>query len=223
MQRGPHTLNGLAKSSLLQEIRINLSISANGDAQPYVGLFNPKSQLWEDNFAAKFSTLGLATYEEGNQTWEADLLYSIQNLRHLNMEGGIPNSTWRELSWPLLCDMELRDLSSPSDSFVAFIMRHNATLSDIALVNVEALDGTWEEPLQKVIETKQLRHLHLLNLYQTASSVTVPNSFELPFAEMESEVVLIGRDDIAIAADAFRYHFWTTVNVPNDGRYVVDL
>ncbi|KAF2022588.1 hypothetical protein EK21DRAFT_119599 [Setomelanomma holmii] len=120
--------------------------------------------------------------------------------------------------------MELQDLSLPSNGFVAFIMKHNATLSYVAFANVEVLEGTWEEPLQKVIEMNQLHHLQLINLYQTGLSVKVPDSFNLMFDKMEPEVVLLDRNDINIAADVFRHYFWTTAsNLAGDSRHVVDL
>ena len=203
--------------------RFNLSISAH-DARPCVHLFDPKAQSWKDNSACKVGSLTLVTCMEGDNTWEADLLYSLPNLQHFNVEGKLPDPTWAVLSWPTLNTIELNDLYLPSESFLAFIMRHNTTLSSVALTDVIISEGTWEDSLQKITNMNKLRHVHLLSLYQYDSSAEVSDSFKLNYPEMEQEVMLDDSDDIGIAAEVFRYHFWTTASeFTGDLRYLVDL
>ena len=208
------------------KLKLNLWISAN-DAQPYVHLFDPKATSWTDKSASKVSSLRLVTSEEGDNTWEVDLLHSVQNLQHFNLEGSIPDPTWEVLSWPTLNTMELKDLHLPNSGFVAFIMKHNTTLSSVSLVDVTVLEGTWLAPLLKITELKEgvrkICHVHLINLYQTNSSAEVP-ALELNFLEMEPELVLNDSDDIDVAAEAFRLHFCTTSpNVLSDSMYMVDF
>lgn len=79
---------------LSNEPRLTLWISANG-AWPYIQTFDP---LWKDDSALKVSSLMLVIRDEGDNTWETDLLYSIQNLEHFNMEVNVPDPTWAKLS-----------------------------------------------------------------------------------------------------------------------------
>jgi hypothetical protein len=206
---------------LSTEPRLNLAISAD-DASPYTHLFDPRAQSWKDFSALKVSSLTLVTREEGDNTWEADLLYSLRNLQHCNIEGNVPYPTWAELSWPMLNTMELKNLYLPNIDFVAFIVRHSTTLSSIALANVTVREGTWEEPLQKVAGMKQLRHVHLIELYQMDPSAEAPDSLKPNFPEVEPEVVLNDSDDISIAAEVFRHHFRTATST-DDSTYLVDL
>jgi hypothetical protein len=199
---------GLTKYKRPQEPSLNLWISADNDVKPYVDLLDPKSHLWENNVAAKVSFLKLVTCDEGNRTWEEDLLYSIPNLQHFNFEGNVPNSIWVKLSWPLLYTMELQDLFLPSDGFIVF-MGYHAALSSVSLMRVGVLEGTWEEPLKKITEMKKLHHLHLLDLYKTAPSVGSSDPIKHLVPKMEPEVVLSDRDEINIAAETLHRHFWT--------------
>ena len=205
---------------LSNEPGLTLRISANG-AWPYI---QPSDPLWKDNSALKVSSLMLVTRDEGDNTWETNLLYSVQNLEHFNMEGNVPDPTWAKLSWPMLNTVELKDLWVPNDGFVAFVMRHSTTLSSVSLTDITILEGTWLEPLRKVTEMNKLHHVHLINLYQTDCSGEVSATFENNFSEMEPEVVLDSSDDIAVADEAFCHHFWTCASEhPGHGRHLVDF
>ena len=121
----------------------------------------------------------------------------------------------------MLNTMELKDLYLPNNDFVTFILRHSTTLSSVALVDVTVREGTWEESLQKVTGMKQLRHVHLVDLYQMDPSAEAPDSLKPNFPEMEPEVVLNDSDDIGVAAEDFHHHFWATL--AGDLTYLVDL
>jgi hypothetical protein len=208
---------------LSTEPRLNLRISVD-DASPYTHLFDPRVQSWKEYFAPKVSSLALVTHDGGDHTWELDFLDSLRNLQHFDIEGNVPDLTWAKLSWHMLSTTELRDLYLPTDGFIAFIMRHSTTLSSVGLEEITLYGGTWVDPLQKVIEMKQLSRLSLCSLYQMDSSAKVPDSFELSFPAMKREVELLDRNDFGIAAEILNHHFWiTTSDEPGDTRYLVDL
>ncbi|KAJ6192102.1 hypothetical protein J3E72DRAFT_380204 [Bipolaris maydis] len=201
--------------------KLKLGISVD-DQSPYNHLFDPRTPSWKTTSAPNVSSLKLITHDGDDHNWEIDLLDSLGELQHFDIEGNMPDSTWAKLSWPMLKTMELKDLDLPNDGLITFIVRHSATLSSASLVNITVLDGTWEEALQKVTEMKQLCHVHLIDLYQTESSTEAPDSLKVNFPEMESEVVLNDSGDVGIASKVFRHDFWTT-SLPGDSTHLVDL
>jgi hypothetical protein len=51
----------------------------------------------------------------------------------------------------MLRTIELGDLYLSTDGFIAFIAKHNTTLSSVGLVEIILYEGTWVDSLQKVI------------------------------------------------------------------------
>lgn len=140
------------------------------------------------------------------------------------MEGNVPDSTWAMFAWPMINTVELEDLCVSMDIFVTFIRKHSTTLWSVALIDITVLQGTWLEPPKEVTKVNKMCHVYLLNLYRINSSGEVSDSLETNLPEMEPEVLLNDSDDVEVASEVFRHHFWTsTSNLPGDPRHLVDL